>query len=646
MTPRGASTTSQPWFEKSRALARDPIVLAAVAGVAALTLYSRTAAPGVLPGDAGEFQFAAWRLYLTHPTGYPLYLLLGSVFQHLLPFGDPAYRLNLFSAVWSALAVVLAYGVFWRVTRSRVASGAAALTLAVTPLVWSQATRAEVYGLNTFFLAALTLLALLWHENPRRGYAIGFAAVLGLSLAHHRMTLLWLPAFAILIVTRLISSGSSARTIAARAVVYAGLAALPLLLYLYIPLRAGATPYATLDLSPADSIVVFENSPRGWLDLALGRGFASDLSLDARTGPSILGILGRFVEQLTPLGTLGVLFGFGALVRQRRAALLAFVLAAGGAMILFGGAYHIGDIADYDAPLYFLGALLLAVTVCQLVAPVREWRARPAQGFGALVLIALFLALPFYILVTGWPGQDASARNATHDRWAELLARPIPEGAILISDDRDEMTPLYYFQYALNQRQDLVGLFPKISTDPRYGNVVDLAGAVAASGRPMYALKPIPALRLRYTVENAGNGLEQIRAVPLAAPAHPSGAILGDSVRVIGYSPPSAARAGEAVTVTVQYEPIRPLARDYTTSLQLFDAGGEKVGQADDHVPGAPDYPSSRWPVAQAIHDEFVLPLDAHLAPGPYRLMLRFYDPVGGNELGELTEFGTIEVSK
>ena len=44
-------------------------------------------------------------LGITHPTGYPTYLMLTHLFTYL-PFGDPAYRVNLGSAVYAALAVV------------------------------------------------------------------------------------------------------------------------------------------------------------------------------------------------------------------------------------------------------------------------------------------------------------------------------------------------------------------------------------------------------------------------------------------------------------------------------------------------------------------------------------------------------------
>ena len=46
--------------------------LALVVGCAALILYGRTAAPGLLPGDGGEFQTLTYLLGSTHPTGYPV----------------------------------------------------------------------------------------------------------------------------------------------------------------------------------------------------------------------------------------------------------------------------------------------------------------------------------------------------------------------------------------------------------------------------------------------------------------------------------------------------------------------------------------------------------------------------------------------
>ena len=48
-------------------------------------------------------------LGVPHPTGYPLYCLLGKAFSLLVPWGNLAWRLNLFSAVTTAVGVGLLY---------------------------------------------------------------------------------------------------------------------------------------------------------------------------------------------------------------------------------------------------------------------------------------------------------------------------------------------------------------------------------------------------------------------------------------------------------------------------------------------------------------------------------------------------------
>src|SRR3954464_9366918 len=77
-----------------------------VAGVAlaAFAAYLLTLSRGVLGGDAGELQFVPPILGLTHPTGYPLQVLLHYVVS-LVPVGSVAYRLNLVDALIAAGAV-------------------------------------------------------------------------------------------------------------------------------------------------------------------------------------------------------------------------------------------------------------------------------------------------------------------------------------------------------------------------------------------------------------------------------------------------------------------------------------------------------------------------------------------------------------
>ena len=77
-------------------------------GLAAFVAYALTAAPGLLGGDAGEFQFTLPLAGVSHPTGYPLFHVLGWVWERA--FGaNPAWGANLFSAFWGGVAVAAFY---------------------------------------------------------------------------------------------------------------------------------------------------------------------------------------------------------------------------------------------------------------------------------------------------------------------------------------------------------------------------------------------------------------------------------------------------------------------------------------------------------------------------------------------------------
>lgn len=641
-TPAPPAPLARVWAFVTR-----PLVLCLLATVSALYLYWRTAYPSVLPGDAGELQFAAWGFWLAHPTGYPLYLLLGGIWQHLLPFGDAAYRLNLFSAFWSGLAVGAAFLVFYQVTRARGAAMIAALTFAVSPLFWSQATRAEVYALNTFFIVLLALLGLRWRENPKRMYAFAFAFVLGLALAHHRMILLLAPAFAALFAEHFWEGRAQPKQFAQRALIYLVVAAIPLLVYLYIPLRAGATPYATLDLAPTAPIVIFENSPRGWLSVMLGSSFSSQVGIDAATLAALRELPNQALTQFNLIGALTALFGFGALLWRRKLALAAFTLYGFGAFVLFGSVYHIGDIADYYAPAYFFACVALAEGIAIIVQSLRAHPFTRNSTFPAIALLAFFALLPLQNLFGNFADQNHRTRNEVRVRWENWLKSDLPRKTILLSNDRDEMTPLYYLQWVENKRPDIVGVFSKIAPGDAYGNVVNLVGRVAPAERPIYAIKPIPALVMKYIVAENKNGLWKIHVTPLPTPVTPIDVTLGDALRVRGWTMiQGEGFPGETLTLALQYEPLKKLTRDYTFSLQLMDQSGRKVAQGNDHIPGEREFPSSRWHVGQVVQDTFEIVLDSNLPPGEYKLMLHAYDPTDGAEIGELTELGIFKIEE
>lgn len=217
------------------------LVSAAITALTAV-LYIRTAGPtlgGVF--DSEEFQHAAYTLSVAHATGYPLYLLLGKLFVTVFAYGNIAYRMNILSAVIGALAAGLVYLVALKLTNRPIASAAAAALFATNPAVWRQSGVASVGPLHLLLAAALIYTALDWHTRRRKGKTslVPIAFVFGLGLAHHSSTIVLAPAIILLVLLTDPDILRRGRELG----VAAGAFLLPLLLYLYIPLRGGATPW-------------------------------------------------------------------------------------------------------------------------------------------------------------------------------------------------------------------------------------------------------------------------------------------------------------------------------------------------------------------------------------------------------------------
>jgi hypothetical protein len=185
--PRRLGSRSKPW-----------------AGISLFLLtflvYLRTLAPGVYGYDSAELATGVFTQGIIHPPGYPLYLLIGKLFT-FLPIRDVAYRLNLMSAVFASLTVVLLYHAIRNIIQNRFAAWFAAMLFAVSNYFWQMALIAEVYTLNTAFLAGDLLLLSLWRKTGHKKYLLAFSFLYGLTLTMHTSGILFAPAFAWLILS-------------------------------------------------------------------------------------------------------------------------------------------------------------------------------------------------------------------------------------------------------------------------------------------------------------------------------------------------------------------------------------------------------------------------------------------------------------
>ena len=134
----------------------------AAVAVFVFAVYAWGACRTIYVGDSGELVAAVHVLGIPHPSGYPLYVLLGKLWTVLLPVGSVAYRMSLFSAACGALAAGLLYGLCRRAALHPAAAAGAALAFAFAPSVWGEANVQRVYMLNALFVAAATCGETRW----------------------------------------------------------------------------------------------------------------------------------------------------------------------------------------------------------------------------------------------------------------------------------------------------------------------------------------------------------------------------------------------------------------------------------------------------------------------------------------------------
>ncbi|MEM8996451.1 MAG: DUF2723 domain-containing protein, partial [Acidobacteriota bacterium] len=217
----------------------------------AFVLYALGACRTIYVGDSGELVAAAATLGIPHPSGYPLYVLLGHVWIHLVPLGSVAFRMSLMSAFFGGLAVGGIFALCRRSALSIPASLFGAASLAVMPSFWSQATVQRVYTLNAFFAVAVTLLAVEWLRSRDVRFMAAAAFVAGLGACNH--TVIGVFGVAVGAVAVLSEPAFLERPKHLLACVGAGVAGL--LPYAYLPLRSRQEP--RLDWGDPDTLDAF-----------------------------------------------------------------------------------------------------------------------------------------------------------------------------------------------------------------------------------------------------------------------------------------------------------------------------------------------------------------------------------------------------
>ncbi len=405
-------------------------LLAVLSFLVPLLVYSLTLCPTVSFVDAGELSVASSTLGVPHPTGYPLYVLLGRLFSLLVP-GPPIVRTNFLSAFFAAGS-----GLFLYLALVRLLSGiekderkviilaffsAGAFSYSAT--IWTQAVVTEVYSLTAFF--ASVLLYLSFSDHPRA--PVLFAYSFGLALANHMsIIMVGIPCGVYLIARRRIVL----KTLPWLALFFL----VSISLYAYLPARAGQSPIINWGNPSALERFIWHVTGRQyrvWM-------FSSDLGALKR---HLVQFVRLFLDQYTPFLVWLPLFGLVVSAKKAAARVLAAVFVLD---VIYSANYDIPDIDAYYIPAFIAGASGIALGL--------QFLFRKTVRRSLLLLGAGVLVLP---LALNYSACDMS-RNRIAYEYGENYLKSIDNGGLCLTNNWDVYSPILYIRYIEDKRRDVV----------------------------------------------------------------------------------------------------------------------------------------------------------------------------------------------
>ncbi len=645
-----ARRAARVWRMPRVTINRHAVALAGMsaAGALAFAVYLTTLAPTIMWYDMGEFASASATLGIAHNTGYPLLILLGKLFT-FLPVGDPAYRVNLLSAVCTALAVAVTFGIVHDLTDEPIAAAIAALTLAFASTVWANATWATSYGLNLLLTAVVVRAMFCWWRERRPGALVVAALALGLGIGNHRLIVLTAPPSALLLAAgwRSLNRRTAAFAIAA---FLAGLA-----VYAYLPIRGAQQP-ALSWARPA-------NWHTYWSMFFNGETSSAYWRLDIAGRLDVLWTYPSY--DLTWAGLALAAVGFAICARRMPAIALytAVMLAFDAAIVL---TYSIHNIYNYLTPAYLVLCVLIGVAAAEMLRVVRRGagvRVRPPLAVAAA---GVALAL---IPIALWSMNDARVSRhgdyAARD-FAQTTFDRLPPDAVVLTDTWTA-PPLWYLQLVEGQRRDVL-VSPIFSVPGE--DVAAFAQREIDAGRQVYLAEglrtPLAPLARRFHLQPVLLGsIEEMIVNVLPKPGYrddlvatgamyavlpsapdllvgavPPGAArdvaFRQGVTLVGFAGDTIVRRGQVARLTYYWRADAPLPHDLGAATVFADAHGQVA-----NTRGIPAWSqirliaegarqSSRWTPGQIVRESYDVLVPRAIAPGPYDVRLSVYDGTAG----------------
>jgi len=393
-------------------------------------------ASGSIPAyrDSGDLIASIHSLGIAHPPGYAGYVLTGKIFHELIPFGNAAYKTNLFSALWGALAGT---GFFY-LLRRRVSGIHASLLVCLLISAPAYLMLSRVAEMYTMAIAWMVLILIVLDARHERSPELS-AFLLGFGMTVHP-TLIALAPLVLLCTPVTVRSWRNSLLFFA----------LGFSICLYMPLRAFQQPvqnwgdpstwrqfwrvltradYGGLKLHPAQSEFFWTPA-----------GIAAQLSYFISAMRAEWGVVALF------LGSAGAVLGIRSMADRRWAWGLTLSLLIGGPLFFLLSNLPLQENttpAILQPYLLIPGVLLLSLVVLLL----------PKHRLTPLLLVGALL------VATPWKSFSVSYRQdfLAYDYGRNLL-RSLPVDALLYEPDDPTAFTLRVMQLTENRRPDVIPL--------------------------------------------------------------------------------------------------------------------------------------------------------------------------------------------
>ena len=629
--------------------------------IAALLLYIGTSAPSIVEffDDSLEFQLVGPTLGITHPTGYPLYTLLSGLWSRVLfPVGNWAWRMNIFSALAASGTILFVFLLARHLTtdsteravtaqtakhpsvQSNWCGLAAAITFALSPVWWAQATIAEVYALHNLFVVTILYAAIrpsppLNHDQqPLHPCTLApfhlftLPLLTSLSLTHHRTTVLLLPGLVIYLLWTVPPLRRPSRVWWR-----CGLALVaPLLLYLYIPVRAAM---GVMDLNGS-----YQNTPRGfWAHVVVPAytSFLQDnpLAVTRDFSDWLMLFQAQFGWLGIGLSALGLVSLVGFQGRQRPAWWLILLVLLPN--LLFALSYRVPDVAVFLLPVFLCMALFVGggvYTIYALLARIDKARSFVPISAGMLIVAGL-AAGPILRDTLINRSQDW----ARHDQAVAMAKVDFPSDSRVVALE-GEATALKYMQQAAGLGLNAQAIFARDGGEAARRALVT---KFVTEGIPVYLTRELPGIETHYSFSAAGPLVHvwpRGKAV-VAPPQHLlDEAMVDGALQLVGYDLDVLNEAGgPTLRLGLYWRPRLQLTQRLKVSLRLLDGDGNAMPWADG-VPNYDRFPlrqvayTDQWVPGELIRDVQYARLPTGLVVPPAAVQVIMYDAETIQEMG------------